>query len=131
MEGLEDKLGALLANPTLMSQIMAMAQSLGQGGNEPQQGPPPQQPDPPPPQPPPQPAAQASSSIPNIDPGMIAQAMQLFGGMQPDSHQQALLKALRPYLGQDRLIRLERAMRAAKLAKIATGFLGNQGGNHV
>jgi hypothetical protein len=58
---------------------------------------------------------------------MIAQAMQLFGGMQPDSHQQALLKALRPYLGQDRLIRLERAMRAARLAGAASAFL-NAGG---
>ena len=46
-----------------------------------------------------------------------------------NTHQQALLSALNPYLTRDRISRLERAMRAAKLAGMATAFLG--GGGHV
>ena len=44
-----------------------------------------------------------------------------------DSNQQALLRALRPYLAQERIVKLEKAMRAAKLANLASGFLGNGG----
>ena len=42
-----------------------------------------------------------------------------------DRDQQALLKALNPYLSKDRIGRLERAMRAAKMAKLAGSFLGS------
>ena len=41
-----------------------------------------------------------------------------------DSNQQSLLKALGPYLSNRRIDRLEKAMRAAKLAKMASSFLG-------
>lgn len=120
MAELEDKLNSLLSNPQLMGQIMNMAQALGQ--EQPSSGP--ETPSGPPPKP-------QQSPLPNIDPGMLQQAMQLFGSMQTDKDQQALLQALRPYLGSQRLNRLERAMQAARLAKLATGILGSQGGNHV
>ena len=108
MEGMEEKLGAILGNPDMMKQIMSMAQSLGSS------------------QPPEAPTPPAELGI---DPAMIQQAMTLIRGSGVDPHQQTLLRALEPYLSRDRIGRLQRAMRAAKLASLATQFLG--GGYHV
>ena len=41
-----------------------------------------------------------------------------------DQEQKALLTALGPYLSRDRVHRLEKAMQAAKMAKLASSFLG-------
>lgn len=109
MEGMEDKLGAILGNPDMMKQIMSMAQALS--------APPPSEAPPPP------------TTEPGIDPAMMQQAMTLIRGSGIDPHQQSLLQALEPYLSHERIGRLQRAMRAAKLASLATQFLG--GGYHV
>lgn len=108
MDALEEKLGAVLNNPQLMQQIMSMAQSMGTS------------------QPPPASApAPASPSVPELDMGTLRKLTSIAGQSGTDSNQQALLKALNPYLGTDRLQRLERAMRAAKMAKLARSFLGS------
>lgn len=107
MEQMEDKLGAILNNPQLMGQIMAMAQSLGQT--------------------PAQPEPQAVPDMPNFDPAMLAKFSSLVGQGQVDGNQQALLTALHPYLSHRKLNKLERAMRAARMARMASSFLG-QGG---
>ena len=107
MEGMEEKLGAILGNPQMMQQIMALAQSMGTQSPSPE--PPPRQEGP--------------------DPAMIQKMMTAVQSSGVDAHQRALLTALDPYLTRDRISRLERAMRAAKLAGMATAFLG--GGSHV
>lgn len=107
MEDLEQKLGAVLNNPQLMQQIMSMAQSMG----NPPQPEPKQSPEP--------------SPLPQIDPGMLSKLAGLSRQSGIDRDQQALLKALNPYLNKDRINRLERAMRAAKMAKLAGSFLGS------
>ena len=48
MEGMEEKLGAILSNPEMMNTIMSMAKALGQSQPQPEQAPP--CPPPPPPQ---------------------------------------------------------------------------------
>lgn len=108
MDKMEDKLGAILNNPQLMGQIMSMAQSLGQN----QPSPPPKE-DPAPPF--------------NLDPAMLGKLSTLAGNAAVDGNQQALLRALNPYLSNKKVDKLERAMRAAKIARMASGFLG-QGG---
>ena len=107
MEGMEEKLGAILGNPQMMQQIMAMAQSMGTQS--------------PPPEPPPRQEGP--------DPALIQKMMTAVQSSGVDAHQRALLTALDPYLTRDRISRLERAMRAAKLAGLATAFLG--GGSPV
>ena len=110
MEDLESKMGAILQNPQLMQQIMSLAQSM----NGPQQEEkPPVVPDAPP--------------LPDIDFATIQKITGLAQKSSIDSNQQALLRALRPYLAQERIVKLEKAMRAAKLANLASGFLGNGG----
>lgn len=106
MDDLEQKLGAILNNPQLMQQIMSMAQAMG--AQAPPQN---QQPEP--------------AAPPPMDPGTLAKLAGLSKQSQIDRDQQALLKALHPYLTKDRIGRLERAMRAAKMAKLAGSFLGS------
>ncbi len=106
MDDMEEKLGAVLNNPQLMQQIMAMAQSLGSEK---------------PPEPP------KGEQMPNIDLQMMQKLTGLARQSGIDKREQALLRALEAYLTADRVRRLERAMRAAKMAKMATGFLSQQG----
>ena len=108
MEELEQKLGSVLNNPQLMQQIMSIAQTMGS------QALPQSQPEAPPPQ-----------QLPQIDPGMLSKLAGLSSQGSIDREQRALLNALNPYLNKDRISRLERAMRAAKMAKLAGSFLGS------
>ncbi len=111
MEGMEEKLGAILGNPQMMQQIMSMAQTLGAS---PQDNPPP----PPPPTP----------QQPSFDAGMIQKIAGLARQSGIDKNQQNLLRALGPYLSRERIAKLEKAMRAAKIAAMASSALGT-GGN--
>lgn len=110
MDDMEDKLGAILGNPQLMQQIMSMAQSLGQSAPEP---------------PPPPPKQEPAPTVPDIDPAMIGKFMNLAGKTNIDNNQKALLRALQPYLTQQRLQKLEKAMRAAQLAGAASALFPN------
>ena len=108
MDEMESKLNAVLSNPDMMAQIMSMAQALGGGA-----------PSPPPPQP-------VMPDIPEgLDIGMITKLAGMANSANVDKDQRALLIALRPYLTNDRIGKLERAMRAAKLAGLATTLLGS------
>ena len=110
MENLEEKLNAMLANPQMMQQVMAMAQNLGLGNV-------------PAPEPAPPPPSQ-SPPLQGIDLSMLQKFSGIAQNSTIDQNQQTLLHALSPYLTGDRIGRLEKAMRAAKMAKFATGFLG-------
>ena len=109
MDNIEEKLGSLLSNPQLMQQIMSMAQNPG--GQPAQEAPP----------------MQAPALPPDIDPGMLRKLSGLASQGTIDRNQQALLTALHPYLNRTKMEKLERAMRAAKMARLASGLLG-QGG---
>ena len=83
---------------------MSMAQQLGGGS-------------PPPPAPPPQ---QTSELPDGLDMGMLMKIAGMANSANVDSNQRTLLLALRPYLTGDRIGKLEKAMRAAKLAAVAS-----------
>ena len=112
MDNMQNGINAILENPEMMQKIMAMAQSLNPQPEQPttQQSPP---------TPPP---------FPNLDIGMLQKLSGLADKANIDSNQRTLLSALTPYLSGDRIGRLERAMRAAKLAGLASGLLGGPGG---
>lgn len=111
MSEMEEKLGAILSNPQLMQQIMSMAQALGSSPEPRQEAP--KQPEP--------------SPMPNLDPKMLQSLAGMAQRSNVDNNQQALLKALSPYLSRGRISKLERAMRAARMAGMASSFL-NSGG---
>ena len=118
MDEMEEKLGAILGNPQMMQQIMSMAQALGQ--NQPQQPPPP---------PTPEPRQQLPTMGLNMDPANLQRIAGLLRQSGIDKNQQSLLKALGPYLSRERIVKLEKAMRAAKIAAMASTFLRNGGLN--
>ena len=107
MSELEEKLGTLLSNPQLMQQIAAMAQAIGQ--SSPQQAPP-------------QPKAPSA-------PALLKSLSEMAQAGRIDREQQELLHALSPFLSQTRIGKLERAMRAAKMAGFASIFLKSGGLN--
>ncbi|MBE6982875.1 MAG: hypothetical protein E7435_01105 [Ruminococcaceae bacterium] len=109
MAGLEEQLNAVLSNPQMMQQIMAMAQNF----TPPQEAPP--APTPPAP------------ALPSIDPAMLQKLSGLMTQGGVDKNQQHLLSALSPYINAHRITKLEKAMQAAKMARMATGLLGNLG----
>ena len=101
MEGMEEKLSAIMNNPQMMQQIMSMASSLSTS----QETPVPAQPEP---------------ELPSFDPALLQKIMSMAGNLGVDSQQKALLHALKPYLSGKRVQKLEKAMRAAKLANLAS-----------
>jgi hypothetical protein len=107
MDDMEEKLGSILGNPDMMAQIMSMAQKLG-GNSAPAPPPPPESP------------------IPDgLDMGMVMKLAGMANSANIDKDQRALLMALRPYLTADRINKLEKAMRASKLAGMASALLGS------
>lgn len=131
MDEMEEKLSAILGNPQLMNQIMSMAQAFSQ--QTPNTGDPPAS-KPQPPQQASQPPKQASQpqnkSTPSPGKNEIEIIRRLSAFAQQsglDRQQQNLIKALQPYLGRDRLSKLEKAMQAAKLARFASSAIEHNG----
>ena len=109
MDEMETKLNSILGNPQMMQQIMAMAQAMQQeeAKPEPKQEPP------------------KNFTVPSMpDAAMLQRIAGIARQSGVDKNQQALLKALSPYLSRDRISKLERAMRAAKIAAVASTALG-------
>lgn len=109
MDGMEEKLNSILSNPQMMAQIMSMAQSFG--ASQPQQ----EKPQTPP------------TEAPTFDPALLQQVVGMAQQTGVDRNQQGLLQALSPYLSNERIIRLEKAMRAAKIAGLASSFFAANG----
>lgn len=122
MEEMEQKLNSILGNPEMMAQIMSMAQAFGQTqGDQKKQDSSQQKNAPPPPAP----------KMPSLPTGMDLAMLQKVAGIAQqsniDRNQQALIKALSPYLSKDRIVKLEKAMRAAKIASFASTALSSSG----
>ena len=106
MDNMESQLNAILGNPQMMEQIMSIAQNFQ---TEPQAQPPP------------------GEAVPEIDFALVQRLTSLIGKTGIDNHQATLLQALSPYLSAQRIQKLEKAMRAAKLAGMASVVFGQLG----
>ena len=107
MDDMEAKIGAILGNPQMMQQIMSLAQSIT------------------PPEATTEPPKPAEPILPDIDLSMLGKLSGLAASTGVDNNQKLLLKALSPYLSTARIEKLERAMKAAKMANLAVSILGN------
>lgn len=112
MSELEEKLNQVLSNPQMMQQILSLANSLGQSA--------------PPPEP--EQRKEPAPEGPDMDLGMMKKVAAMAGSTGVDRNQQALLRALGPYVSRDRVRKLENAMRAAKMAAFASSLLQTRGG---
>ena len=108
MDNIQDQMNSILQNPEMMSRIMSMAQALSndQSAQEP-------------------PADNSASFMEGIDFATIQKLSSVIGQSNIDKNQRTLLNALSPYLEQPRIVKLEKAMRAAKLATLASSFLSS------
>ena len=106
MDELTEKLGSILNNPQMMQQIMAMAQTMGQASA-----------------PKPEESQPAAPPFAPADAAALQRIMGLARQSGIDKNQQTLLKALNPYLSRERIGKLEKAMRAAKIAALASTAL--------
>ena len=136
MSEFEDKINSLLNDPKQMDKIAAMAKSLmGDEGGTPK----------------PQNAANKAedsgfdpamlgkltglfkkdgSEDVGIDPAMLGKLMGLLGkGSSGDSERTALLNAMKPYLSEKRRTKMDKAMKLARIAKIAELAAGEFGGD--
>lgn len=103
MDDLQQKLNAILSDPGAMENIMSMAQSLGMTPQKTEETPP--------------------APIPGgFDPEMLKMLSSLAGKTGIDKNEQNLLAALNPYVEANRIHKLEKAMRAAKMADMATAL---------
>lgn len=123
MSEFDDKLGAILGNPEAMSQIMALAQSLGGSPGAPAQ--PSSSPSPPPASPAVQAPAEGTDPsalfgmLGDLDPALIQAGTRLLSELsRQDDARAALLLALRPFLNPDRRAKLDRAAQIARLSRV-------------
>lgn len=133
MSEFDDKLGAILGNPDAMSQIMALAQSLGGSTSSSEQP----APAPPPPavSTPVTSAPDLSSLLGSLDPQTIQTGMQLLSEFSHGEDQRtALLLALKPFLKEDRCAKIDRAVQIAQLSRVlrvAFQLFRGKGAEHV
>lgn len=113
MDDMATQMNAILNDPEMMQKIMSIANSMSSNSGEERSSPPPQD--------------TSAGSFPDIDFSVMQKLAGFAGKANIDSNQRSLLKALTPYLSKDRIGRLERAMRAAKLAGMASVLFGNAG----
>ena len=106
MDELQEQLNGILNDPAAMQKILSMAQALGGDSSQ---------------------DKQERPTVADFDLGMVQKLSGLASQSSIDKREQALLRALGSYLSKDRIGRLEKAMRAAKMAKLASSTLG-QGG---
>ena len=112
MDDLEAKLGAVLNNPAMMQQIMALAQNMNQQPQSKESKPQPKE------------NPSQELSVPEFDLATLQKLSGIAKQSGVDKNQKTLLNALGPYLSRQRIAKLERAMRAAKVANMATSVLG-------
>lgn len=98
MDEMQEMLQSVLGDPEKLAELRAVAEKLGLGANAPDVGAEPEAP----------PSANALSQ-------------------EREPRREALLQALLPYLDPSRRDRLERAMRVAKLTRLAGAALQNYG----
>lgn len=112
MDELDKKLEAILGNPELMQQIMHLAGQIGEPEEKKKT----------------QEAESPSPSVkPIIDSNALRNISALLDKTGTDRNQQALLTAMRPYIGELKMQKLEKAMQAAKMAQLASIYLNNGG----
>lgn len=108
MENIQEQMNSILQDPEMMGRIMSMAQALSSEQHESE------------------PSFQNEQPVmPDIDLATIQKLSGFIGRSNIDNNQRALLNALSPYLEKPRIQKLEKAMRAAKLATLASSLLSN------
>ena len=111
MAELEDMINSVLNDPEQMNMISSLAKSLmgGEGAAEEK--------------------AAISSPVGGIEPKMLAGIQQLMGsGAEKPGSSEALRRAMQPYLSEKRRLKMDKALKLARLAKLAGFAMDELGG---
>ena len=112
MDELEEKLNAVLNNPSELEKISKIASAImGGSGDKPEE----------------------PTQEPDIDMGMLKQMLSgLRGNGGKKSESRDLLEAMKPFLAEKRRRKIDKAMKLARLASLAEIAVGGFGGeDHV
>lgn len=116
MNEFEEKLNAILGDPAEMERIARLASELMGGGDfsgTASAAPP----------------AQTGSAVPPVPDGeLLRRLTRLLGSGSAGADKTPLLQALAPYLKPERQAKLQKALRMAKMAKLARAALEDYGG---
>lgn len=118
MSELEDKISGILNNPLEMEKITQLASQFLGGGNaggEKSESP----------------ADSGGFDFPMLDPQMLSRISSLMSSAGGGNDKASLLRAMTPYLKDSRREKMEKAMRFAKMAKIAGIAFREYGGGDV
>ena len=111
MAELEDMINSVLSDPEQMNRIMGMAQSLMGGDSH-------------------SPSPENSGGLMDgLDPKMLLKLRQLMGGEERPGGSEGLLRAMQPYLSQKRRMKMDKALKLARLARLAGFAMGELGGD--
>ncbi len=108
---LEDMINSVLSDPEQMNKIMGMAQSLMGGESQSQ------------------PREENRGVMDGLDPKMLSKLRQLMGGAQRPGESEALLRAMQPYLSEKRRVKMDKALKLARFAKLAGFAMEELGGD--
>ena len=131
MAELEEKLNAILGNPDAMGQIMALARSLngGGGGAAGESSPPEAGESQSPPQAAQTEAPDLSALLGQADPRLMQLGLGLLKNCKErDDRNAALLRALRPFLKEERRAGLDQALQIVGVTRIIRAALDTMGG---
>lgn len=112
MSDFEDALNSILSSPKDMEKIMGLAKELGGGGTEKKE-------------------KQEGSGIaaPMLDPKLLGVLSRIMGEFSDKGDDKAkLAEAMKPFLSEKRSADLERAVKIARIAKLAKTVLPELGG---
>ncbi len=132
MSEFEDRINSILGNPAEMEKIMNLASQFMGGGSDKKQ------------EPQPEPNRSTDSGqgsgadsgsgfggfggLGGFDAEMFSKIGRLMSNVQGGSEKTELLRAMGPYLKQERREKMEKAIRFARIAKIARAALREYGG---
>ena len=102
MSDWEEQLNSILGDPAQMSRIADLAKTLMGSGEE-----------------------SAAPAEPTLPPGLTEMLRSLSGGEKND--RQALLEAMKPWLSEKRRAKMDRAMKLARMARLAEMAMEAQG----
>ena len=105
MAEFEEKLSSILSNPQAMGQILSIAKSMTSEGE-----PPPQEETP---------EDSPLSALGEVDPRILQIGLRLFSEYSSSDNQKvALLQALKPFLSEKRLKKVDKAIQIGKLSRV-------------
>lgn len=110
MAELEDMINSVLSDPAQMSKIADLAQNLMGGSKA---------------------APETQATFSPFDPGMMSKLQTMLNntGSSPGSSE-ALLRAMQPYLSEKRRLKVDKALRIARMAKLAGFAMEELGGDN-